>query len=39
MDGSRLMNKDVRADEALTIRFSTGRLNSRHKKAQNAQNS
>jgi hypothetical protein len=39
MDGSRLADKDVRPDEALTIRFSTGRLKSRHKKAQKAQNS
>jgi len=36
MDGSRLVNRDVRSDEALTIRFSTGKL--RHKKAQKAQN-
>ena len=32
MDGSRLVNRDVRSDEALTIRFSTGKL--RHNKAQ-----
>jgi hypothetical protein len=36
MDGSRLVNKDVRSDEALTIRFPSG---TRHKKAQKAQNS
>ena len=38
MDGSRLVNKDVRADEALTMRFSTGRLKSRHKKAHKQRN-
>jgi len=38
MDGSRLVNLDARSDEALTIRFATGRLNTRHKKAQKAQN-
>lgn len=26
MDGSRLVNKDVRADEALTLQLSTGKL-------------
>jgi len=36
MDGTRLVNKAERADEALTIRFSKGQLNSRHKKAQKA---
>jgi len=39
MDGSRLADKDVRSDEALTIRFSTGKLNSRNKKAHKAQSS
>jgi hypothetical protein len=32
MDGSRLVNQTARPDEALTIRFSTGKLNSRRKK-------
>jgi hypothetical protein len=36
MDGTRLVNKSVPADEALTIRFSTGKLKSRDKKAQQA---
>jgi len=36
MDGSRLVNRDVRSDEALTIRFSTGKL--RHKNVPKAQN-
>jgi len=36
MDGTRLVNKSVPADEALTIRFSAGQLKSRHKKAQKA---
>jgi hypothetical protein len=35
MDGTRLVNKAARPNEALTIRFSTGKLN-RHKEAQKA---
>jgi len=39
MDGARLVDKSVRADEALTIQFSTGKLNElRHKKAQKTPN-
>jgi hypothetical protein len=34
MDGARLVDKSVRSDEALTIRFSTGKL--RHQKTQKA---
>lgn len=40
MDGSRLVNKGARADEALTVLFTTGRLEelkSSRKKAQKAQ--
>lgn len=40
MDGARLVNKAVRADEALTVLFTTGRLQelkSAHKKAHKAQ--
>ena len=29
MDGSRLVNRNMRSDEALTILFSTGKLNAR----------
>lgn len=39
MDGARLVNKAVRADEALTVLFSAGRpeeLKSSHEKAQKA---
>jgi hypothetical protein len=41
MDGVRLVDKAARADEALTVLFTTGRLNelkSSHKKAQDAHN-
>jgi hypothetical protein len=40
MDGTRLVNKAARPDEALTVLFTTGQLEeikSSHKKAQKAQ--
>jgi hypothetical protein len=38
MDGTQLVDKSVRSDEALTIPFSTGKLKElRHERAQKAQ--